>query len=177
MGKLAKIRLLILDVDGVLTDGHIHTGGDGEYFKSFDVKDGFGISAAMRSGVQVALVTARTGEIVHQRAEDLGIEICVDGVTDKFEAVESLIGWMGLQRDEVAYMGDDLNDLPAFCATGIAFAPQDAAKEVARCADYHLKSRGGHGAVREAIEMILDEQGKWEGIVASYMQHGQGDKQ
>ncbi|MCD7975047.1 MAG: HAD hydrolase family protein [Phascolarctobacterium sp.] len=177
MDNLKKIKLLILDVDWVLTDGHSHTGGEVEYFKSFDVKDGLGISAAMRNGVQVLLVMVRTGEIVHQRAEDLGIGICSDGVTDKYEAVTDLISWMGLEKGEVAYMGDDLNDLPAFCATDIAFAPQDAAKEVILHADYHLKSRGGHGAVREAIEMILNEQGKWEGIVESYMTNGQGDRQ
>ena len=171
------IRLLALDVDGVLTDGTIYIAADGECFKGFNAKDGMGISCALRNGLEVAIITGRKSEIIHRRAEELGITAIIEGAKDKREALRSLRRLRGLSVEEVAYVGDDLNDLPAFAESGLTFAPDDAAEDVYDAADIGLENFGGRGAVREAIEYILAAQDKWEKIVASYEQAGQGDRQ
>lgn len=175
--KLAAIKLLALDVDGVLTDGSINISSNGELFKAFNAKDGMGISCALRSGIQIAIVTGRKSQIIHNRAQELGITLLREGVKDKFGELQSLSEELDLSPRQVAYMGDDLNDLPAFRAAGTAFAPADAVGEVKAAADFVTTVGGGHGAVREAIERILRAQGVWETIVASYFQSGQGDRQ
>ena len=164
------IKLLALDVDGVLTDGTIYIAADGECFKGFNAKDGMGISCALRNGLDVAIITGRKSEIIHRRAEELGITTIIEGAKDKREALRSLRRLRGLSVEEVASVGDDLNDLPAF-------APDDAAEDVYDAADIGLDNPGGRGAVREAIEYILAAQDKWKKIVASYEQAGQGDRQ
>ncbi len=174
---LKKIKLLALDVDGVLTDGSINIGAEGECFKGFNAKDGLGISCAMRNGVQIAIITGRSSAIIHHRAQELGITLLHEGVKDKYAELQSLAQELELQPEEVAYMGDDLNDLPAFQAAGVALAPADAVPEVAASADFVMQRRGGAGAVREAIEMLLRAQDKWEQIVAAYLACGQGDRQ
>ena len=123
---LQGICLLALDVDGVLTDGSINMGAQGELFKSFYAQDGLGISVALRSGLQIAIITGRKSEIIHRRAQELGIQMVQEGVKDKYLALEQLQNQLGLSRGQVAYMGDDLNDLPAFRAAGVTFAPADA---------------------------------------------------
>lgn len=175
--KLASIKLLALDVDGVLTDASINISDQGELFKVFNAKDGMGISCALRSGVQIAIVTGRRSQIIHNRAQELGISLLREGVKDKYGELKLLADKLGLSKHQIAYMGDDLNDLPAFRAAGTAFAPADAVGEVKAAADFVTSADGGHGAVREAIERILRAQGIWEGIVASYLQSGQGDRQ
>lgn len=174
---LQKIKLLALDVDGVLTDGTINISGSGELFKGFNAKDGLGISCALRSGIHVAIITGRKSDIIHRRAEELGIKLLCEGVHDKNAALKKLTADLGLGQENAAYIGDDLNDLPAFAAAGVSFAPHDGAEEVAAAADVQLKADGGRGAVREAVKMILTAQGKWDGIVASYKACGQGDRQ
>ena len=174
---LQGICLLALDVDGVLTDGSINMGAQGELFKSFYAQDGLGISVALRSGLQIAIITGRKSEIIHRRAQELGIQMVQEGVKDKYLALEQLQNQLGLSRGQVAYMGDDLNDLPAFRAAGVTFAPADAVEEVREAASFVTEAAGGRGAVREAIEMILQAQHKWEQIVNSYLNAGQGDKQ
>ena len=174
---LEQIALLALDVDGVLTDGTIQMGAQGELFKSFYAQDGLGISVALRSGLYIAIITGRKSEIIHRRAQELGIQLVQEGVKDKYLALEQLQNQLGLRRGQVAYMGDDLNDLPAFRAAGVTFAPADAVKEVREAASFVTEARGGRGAVREAIEMILQAQHKWEQIVNAYLNAGQGDKQ
>ena len=149
------IRLLALDVDGVLTDGTIYIAADGECFKGFNAKDGMGISCALRNGLDVAIITGRKSEIIHRRAEELGITTIIEGAKDKREALRSLRRLRGLSVEEVAYVGDDLNDLPAFAESGLTFAPDDAAEDVYDAADIGLDNPGGRGAVREAIEYIL----------------------
>lgn len=171
------IKLLALDVDGVLTDGTIYIAADGECFKGFNAKDGMGISCALRNGLDVAIITGRKSEIIHRRAEELGISTIIEGAKDKREALRSLRRLLGLSVEEVAYVGDDLNDLPAFAESGLTFAPDDAAEDVYDAADIGLENSGGRGAVREAIEYILAAQDKWKKIVASYEQAGQGDRQ
>lgn len=175
--KLSKIRLLALDVDGVLTDGTINIGDNGEFFKGFNAKDGLGISCALRSGLNVAIITGRRSKIIHRRAAELGITLLCEGVKDKYSELVRLAHELCLTKDEIAYMGDDLNDLPAFKGAGITLAPQDAADEVSSAANIVVSKNGGRGAVRSAIEMILKAQNKWEAIVASYLESGQGDKQ
>lgn len=159
------IRLLALDVDGVLTDGTIYIAADGECFKGFNAKDGMGISCALRNGLDVAIITGRKSEIIHRRAEELGITTIIEGAKDKREALRSLRRLRGLSVEEVAYVGDDLNDLPAFAESGLTFAPDDAAEDVYDAADIGLDNPGGRGAVREAIEYILAAQDKWKKLL------------
>ena len=174
---LQGICLLALDVDGVLTDGSINMGAQGELFKSFYAQDGLGISVALRNGLQIAIITGRKSEIIHRRAQELGIQMVQEGVKDKYLSLEQLQNQLGLSRGQVAYMGDDLNDLPAFRAAGVTFAPADAVEEVREAASFVTEAAGGRGAVREAIAMILRAQNKWQQIVNAYLNAGQGDKQ
>ena len=175
--ELQQIRLLAMDVDGVLTDGSLNIGAEGELFKAFNAKDGMGISLAMRNGLEIALITGRRSEIIHRRAEELGITLLYEGVKDKALQLKQIAAERGISLDEIAYMGDDLNDLPAMVQEGISFAPADAAKDVLKAVNAVASCNGGRGAVREIIELILEAQGKWENIVKAYMSHGQGDKQ
>lgn len=175
--SLQKIKLLALDVDGVLTDGSIYISPAGEVFKGFNAKDGMGISCALRSGLQIAVITGRQSPIVERRCEELGITLLQQGVKDKRLALQQMAQELGLTREEIAYMGDDLNDIPAFKASGLNLVPADAAIEVMAVADIITKASGGRGAVREAITMILAAQDNWNVIVNSYLNAGQGDKQ
>ena len=175
--SLQKIKLLALDVDGVLTDGSIYISPAGEVFKGFNAKDGMGISCALRNNLQIAVITGRQSPIVERRCEDLGITLLQQGVKDKRLALQQMAQKLGLVREEIAYMGDDLNDIPAFKASGLNLVPADAAIEVMAVADIITKASGGRGAVREAITMILAAQDNWNVIVNSYLNAGQGDKQ
>ena len=175
--SLQKIKLLALDVDGVLTDGTIYISPAGEVFKGFNAKDGMGISCALRNNLQIAVITGRQSPIVERRCEELGIKLFMQGVKDKRLALQQMAQELGLTREEIAYMGDDLNDIPAFKASGLNFVPADGSIEVLAVADIITKAKGGRGAVREAITMILAAQDNWEQIVNSYLNAGQGDKQ
>ena len=175
--SLQKIKLLALDVDGVLTDGTIYISPAGEVFKGFNAKDGMGISCALRNNLQIAVITGRQSPIVERRCEELGIKLFMQGVKDKRLALQQMAQKLGLTREEIAYMGDDLNDIPAFKASGLNFVPADGSIEVLAVADIITKAKGGRGAVREAITMILVAQDNWEQIVNSYLTAGQGDKQ
>ena len=175
--SLQKIKLLALDVDGVLTDGTIYISPAGEVFKGFNAKDGMGISCALRNNLQIAVITGRQSPIVERRCEELGIKLFMQGVKDKRLALQQMAQKLGLTREEIAYMGDDLNDIPAFKASGLSLAPADGSIEVFDVADIITKAKGGRGAVREAITMILAAQDNWEQIVNSYLTAGQGDKQ
>ena len=175
--SLQKIKLLALDVDGVLTDGSIFISPAGEVFKGFNAKDGMGISCALRSGLKIAIITGRQSPIVQRRCEELGISLLLQGVKDKRLALQQMGQELGLVREEIAYMGDDLNDIPAFKASGLNMVPADACLEILPLADIITTAKGGHGAVREAITMILVAQDKWNEIVNSYLHTGQGDKQ
>ena len=174
---LKRTKLLALDVDGVLTDGSIYISPAGEVFKGFNAKDGMGISCALRSGLQIAVITGRQSPIVERRCEELGVKLLLQGVKDKRLALEQMADELGLTAKDIAYMGDDLNDIPAFAAAGLNLAPADASIEVLAVADIITNAKGGRGAVREAITMILAAQYNWNPIVNSYLQAGQGDKQ
>lgn len=168
--KLQNIKLLALDVDGVLTDGSINIGSEGELFKAFDAKDGLGISAGLRHGLQVAIITGRKSEIIHRRAGELGISLLCEGVKDKYAELIRLQQKLKLTRADTAYIGDDLNDLPAFQVAEVTFTPNDGCDDVKVEATIVLQHKGGHGAVREAVEMIFKAQNKWSEIVADYKQ-------
>ena len=154
----SKIKLLALDVDGVLTDGSLNIGAEGELFKAFNARDGLGLSCLLRSGVRVAIITGRKSAIIHRRAEELGITELYEGIKDKRKILADLAAAGGLGQDEIAYMGDDLNDLPALLYAGLACAPADAAPEVIAASSFVAVNNGGRGAVREAAELILKAQ-------------------
>ncbi len=175
--KAEKIRLLALDVDGVLTDGGLYIGAGGETCKRFNVQDGLAISCALRNNLTVAIITGRQSEIVCRRAAELGITEIYQGIKDKREMLEELAAKHSLQLTEVAYMGDDLNDLPALNIAGLACAPENAVQEVKDLADFIAAKKGGEGAVREVIETILKAKGEWAQVVAAYINNGQGDSQ
>jgi len=166
--KIRRIRLLILDVDGVLTDGRINVGDDGRETKSFHVRDGHGLVILMRHGLEVVLLSGRRSEAVEHRAKDLGIEEVHQGIHRKIEVLDSILAGRGLDRKEAAYVGDDVVDIPVLRRVGFAVAVADAVEEVRSAADYVTVSRGGQGAVREICELILKTQGKWDDVARRY---------
>ncbi len=176
--KIAQaIKILVLDVDGVLTDGSIYLAAEQEILKKFNAKDGLGISCFIRSGLQVAIITGRCSPIIRKRAQELGINEVFENVKDKRAALTELLHRHNLQLKEIAYMGDDLNDLPVLTRVGLACAPADAAKEVKEVCHFVADEKGGNGAVRQVTELILKAHGIWTEIVAGYLQEGQGDTQ
>jgi len=175
--NFSHIRVLALDVDGVLTDGRIIIGNEGELCKNFHCQDGLGIAVAQRYGLAVAIITGRTSAILEHRAKELGVTLLFTGVQDKAVALQKLAQQTGTKYEEIAYMGDDLNDLPALHLAGIALAPANAVPDVLKRVDYVTQKSGGHGAVREAIEKIMQAKGLWEMLVNDYSKNGQGDKQ
>lgn len=168
--KARLIKLLILDVDGVMTDGRIIYTDGGEEIKAFDVKDGHGVKLLMRGGVDVAILTGRESRVVLHRANDLGINMVFQGAKDKLLVFEEILKAKGLKEEEVCYLGDDLVDAQVMNRVGLSIAVSDAHDELKGCVDYVTKGRGGRGAVRETCELILKAQGKWEGLTLRYRQ-------
>ena len=176
--KAKKIKLVALDMDGTLTDGSINIGGEGELFKRFNAKDGLGITTARRHGLRVAVITGRKGTIVQRRAEELGIaEDVMSGISAKKQALLALADKYKLTLEEIAFMGDDLNDLPALLAAGLSAAPADAAEDVRQRVSYIALHDGGQGAVRDLLELVLKARGLWAAIVEEYTEEGKGDRQ
>jgi 3-deoxy-D-manno-octulosonate 8-phosphate phosphatase (KDO 8-P phosphatase) len=166
--RAKKVRLLLLDVDGVLTDGTIiYTQGGGES-KGFNTQDGFGLRMLQDAGVEVGLITARSSEAVSRRAADLGFAHLYQGQRDKVAAYEEIVQKNKLARSQTAYMGDDLMDLPLLLQVGCSFAPANAVAEVRQRVDYTTERSGGRGAVREVCDLILEARGELAGIVARY---------
>lgn len=162
--RAKKIELLILDVDGVLTDGRIIMNDLGQETKYFNVKDGHGLRLLLSAGIDVAIITGRESEVVKRRASDLGIEILLQGIKDKESACRNLIEEKGLESDQVCCMGDDLPDIPMFKCVGLPVAVADATRETRESAVYVTKSPGGSGAVREMCEIILKAKNAWPKI-------------
>ena len=162
------VRLLLFDVDGVLTDGVVHIHADGSESKAFHIRDGAALVWAQRAGLQVGLLSARSSPATAQRAAQLGIRIISQGVAHKADAYDRIIQQAGLADAEVAYMGDDLLDLPVLTRVGLSAAPADAAPEVKARVHWVSPSGGGHGAVRDLIELVLRAQGRWDAIVQQY---------
>lgn len=167
--RLAAIRLLAMDVDGVLTDGSILFTGGGTESKQFHVADGLGIRLALEAGLVVVWISSRMSEAVAQRAAELKVSHLYQNVDNKSKALAELIGAYTLQTDNVAYIGDDLNDLPAYSLAGVKFAPANAVSEIKGIADFVTEKRGGEGAVREVCDVLLKAQGKWNDAVTRYL--------
>lgn len=165
---LAGIRMLACDVDGVLTDGTITYGSGNLELKSFNIKDGLAIKLAVWSGLPVYWLTGRSSDAVVRRAAELDVQL-VQGATDKDAGLRQLARDTGIDLAEIAYIGDDLNDLPALRLAGLPIAVADAAPEVIAAAAWVTRVPGGRGAVREAIEAILEGQGRWENAIDIYL--------
>jgi 3-deoxy-D-manno-octulosonate 8-phosphate phosphatase (KDO 8-P phosphatase) len=157
----ARIQLLVLDVDGVLTDGGLYYGPSGEEVKRFHVHDGLAIAAARRAALAIAVISGRASAAVARRMADLGISEVHQGIEHKSHALDALVARLGLEMQDVAAMGDDLSDLPLLRRVGLALAPVNAVPEVRRVAHWVSKRRGGDGAVREAIEWLLKARRAW----------------
>jgi 3-deoxy-D-manno-octulosonate 8-phosphate phosphatase (KDO 8-P phosphatase) len=170
--KASRIRLLLFDVDGVLTDGKILLHPDGTESKQFDIKDGTGLVWAQRLGLRVGMLSARTSAATAQRAAQLGISIVRQGVPSKLLAYEEILREQALGDTEVAYMGDDVLDLPIIARAGLCGCPADAVEEVRSRVDYVSRAVGGDGAAREFVELVLKAQGRWQALVASYVGEG-----
>jgi 3-deoxy-D-manno-octulosonate 8-phosphate phosphatase (KDO 8-P phosphatase) len=153
--RLAAVRLLLLDVDGVLTDGRIMLDHRGNEWKAFDVKDGQGIKLLQSAGVRVGIITSRSSPVVEHRASELGIDILYQGAASKLDAYLEILRTLDLTDEQVAYVGDDLVDLPLLQRVGFSAAVADAVAEVVACVDYVAERPGGRGAVREICEMLL----------------------
>ena len=166
--KLKKIVLLVLDVDGVLTDGKIIIDDLGNESKNFHVRDGHGLKLLMRGGVDVMFLTGRTSEVVKHRADELGVRDVYQGVKDKAQVLGEILEKRELSGERIAYVGDDVVDIPAFRMVGFSVAVAGAPGYVRAEADYVTEKEGGAGAVREVCEMILGAQGTWNEVIARY---------
>lgn len=172
LGKIRDVRLLMLDVDGVLTDGRIIMNDQGFESKHFDVRDGHGLKVLMRYGIGVALVTGRRSSVVEHRAKDLGIQEVYQGIWNKVEILEEILRKMNLHPEQAAYVGDDIVDIPVMQRVGFAVAVRDAAADTKKIAHYVTKKKGGRGAVREVCEIILKAQDHWQDVARKYQMDG-----
>ncbi len=156
MKNLKDIKMFVMDVDGTLTDGRIYMGNNGECFKAFHVKDGLGIKLLMNQGIVPVIITGRTSDIVKNRMKEIGITEIYQNIKNKGEKMREIIGKYHLQKENIAYIGDDMNDLSAVKEAGISFAPADCAKSLRPFIDIILTKNSGDASVREAIDMILE---------------------
>jgi 3-deoxy-D-manno-octulosonate 8-phosphate phosphatase (KDO 8-P phosphatase) len=163
-----KIKLLLLDVDGVLTDGRLYYGNSGEEMKAFNIQDGLGIKLLQQGGVQVGIITGRVSALLQRRADELGIDPVIQGREDKLTALNELLQTMDISMDEIAFMGDDLPDLAVIRRVGLGITPANGSTTNASRALWQTAKSGGHGAVREVAETILEAQGKLQTILANY---------
>lgn len=166
---LSRIRFLVLDVDGVLTDGSIWYSSSGEELKAFDAKDGAGLKYWRRAGHAAGIVTGRSSPMVLRRAAELDIELVEMNAKIKVPAFERMLEQAGVRPEETAVIGDDLPDYPLIIRSGLGVAVADAVGEVKDAAEYVTEKPGGRGAVREVIELILKAQGRWDAILARYI--------
>lgn len=172
-GRARKVRLLVADVDGVLTDGRMVLSERGDELKSFHSRDGVAVALAKRGGLKTALITGEKSPIARARADKLGIDVVVLDARRKADALEEVCAQLGLAREATAYVGDDLLDVPALQRVGLAIAVADAAPEVKAVAHLITETPGGHGVLRECVEVILRAQGTWRATVETYIRdHG-----
>jgi len=163
------IRLLVLDVDGVLTDGRLYYGGDEVELKAFHIQDGHGLKMLRESGIEVAIITGRTSQAVERRAQNLGVQYVYQGVADKLAVFEQLLAQLGLNAATAAGMGDDLPDLPILRRCGLAVTVPEAPALIRSHAHYVTSLHGGSGAVREVCELLMQSQGTLEGKMREYL--------
>ena len=166
--RAARIKLFLMDCDGVLTDGRIWILENDDDQKMFHTRDGLGLELLHRAGLQSGIISGRVSNAVTRRADHLGMKFLRQGCEDKEQAFAEIVAEAGLTNEEVAFAGDDLNDLPLIMQSGLGIAVADAASETREHAHYVTAARGGHGAVREAIELILKVQGRWEELLSHY---------
>ena len=166
--RAARVRLVLFDVDGVLTDGRVVLHGDGRESKQFHIRDGIVMVWAQRVGLKVGLLSARLSATTTERAAQLGITLVHQGVPSKIDAYDEIVGDIGLNDEEVAYMGDDIVDIAVLSRVGLAAAPADAVAEVRERVHWVAPSPGGAGAARELLELVLRAQGRWDAIVRSF---------
>lgn len=162
---LNKIKLIVLDVDGTMTDGGVYIDNNRIETKKFNIKDGLGIILAQNAGLEIMILTGRSSNCVAQRAKELNIKYTIQGVDDKVTYLNNFLLEHNLKREEIAYIGDDLNDLPSMKLAGISICPSDACTDVKEYVDICLKSKGGEGAVREFIEILLRSTDRWNEAV------------
>jgi len=169
LNKLKNIKLVILDVDGVLTNGGIIYNDNGLETKIFNVKDGLGIKLLMKAGITLCIATGRRSNALYNRCKNLGIEHIFDGLSDKATMLDLMLDRTGVSAEQVAFMGDDLPDLGLMKKVGLSIAVADAHKTVLKHADMITSATGGNGAVREVCEAILTAQGLWENILEHFL--------
>lgn len=167
--RAASIRLVIFDVDGVLTDGSLYLGDGGEEYKAFHSRDGHGMKMLKQSGVEIAIITGRTSKVVEHRMANLGIEHIYQGQLEKLPAFEKLIAELGVEPHEVAYVGDDVVDLPIMLRVGLAVAVADAHDLVRKHAHWQTPHGGGQGAAREVCELIMEARGTLSTTLQHYL--------
>ena len=168
LARARRVRMVIFDVDGVLTDGRLWYGPSGEELKAFHAFDGHGVKLLQLAGFKTALISGRDSQAVSERARELGIEHVMQGADDKHAAFRTLLRRLKVKQDATAYMGDDVVDLPVLSRCGFACAPHEAPEEVRRSAHYIAAARAGHGAAREVCEFILEAQGKLGTVLARF---------
>ncbi len=169
--RAAHIKLLLLDCDGVLTDGRLWLIGDDDEQKSFNTKDGLGLELLHRAGLKSGIITGRTSKALERRARELGVEYLCQGDEDKISAFRQILQHAGVIEDQVAFIGDDLPDIPLMQRSELAVAVADAVEEARSIAHYVTRANGGRGAVREVVELILKSQGRWKDLVEDYLKN------
>lgn len=174
--RAARVRLVLFDVDGVLTDGRVVLHGNGGESKQFHIRDGIVMVWAQRVGLKVGFLSARMSATTTERAAQLGITLVHQGVPSKIDAYDEIVSDIGLNDEEVAYMGDDIVDIAVLSRAGLAAAPADAVPEVRERVHWVAPSAGGSGAARELLELILRAQGRWDAIVQSFTASASGDE-
>jgi 3-deoxy-D-manno-octulosonate 8-phosphate phosphatase (KDO 8-P phosphatase) len=160
-----KIKVLILDIDGTMTDGHIYLSDQGELIKAFNAQDGFGIKRLLPlAKITPVVITGRESPIVTKRCRELDIDLIFQGINDKFSMLETILNRLSVSPEESAFVGDDLNDYPAMNACGFKACPADAVRSIRKISDYVSPRQAGHGAVRDIIEHIIKMQGQWNSV-------------
>ncbi|MCB1733662.1 MAG: 3-deoxy-manno-octulosonate-8-phosphatase KdsC [Gammaproteobacteria bacterium] len=169
LARAARIKLVIFDVDGVLTDGSLFLGDNGEEYKAFNSRDGHGMKMLQQAGVAIGIITGRTSNVVRYRMESLGVEYVYQGQLDKLPAYLDLLEKTGLKPEETAYVGDDVVDLPIMGHVGLAIAVADAHPLVLRHAHWHTLHAGGRGAGRDVCEMLMEGRGVLDDMLSQYL--------
>jgi len=166
--RARRIKLLLMDCDGVLTDGRLWLTSDGDEQKAFHARDGQGISLLHRAGLRTGIITGRTSSAVDRRAQDLKMSYVRQYAKDKIKALDEILADAGVARDECAYIGDDVADIPVMRRVGFAVAVSDAVEETKQAAHYVTALKGGQGAVREVCDLILKAQGRWDELMERF---------
>ncbi len=173
---LAAVKMVVMDVDGVLTDGSVYVTPSGEEMKRFNIWDGAGIGLLHRAGIKTAIISSRSSPAVERRAAELGVGEVRQGVSDKLSAFREILSRSKVGEGEICYVGDDLNDIPILKIAGVPVAVGNARPEVKEAARVVTRARGGEGAIRELAELVIRAQGKWDGVLERLLGTGEGER-